>query len=133
LAQRCAASADLGILAICALLGQATGFGFIVGFFEGLSTGFLAGFACGLGLATTGTLMVFVIVCVEDDPGVLSEDPTQTVTEPEPMLDPWLSPEPEARPEHAIATPTSNPVIAVAKTMQVKLKDAICLFLMEET
>jgi hypothetical protein len=55
-------------------------------------------------LAGAGTVTVFVIALVVVEPGELEEDPTQTVTDPDPMLEPWLKPEDEEPPpEQAMA------------------------------
>jgi hypothetical protein len=69
----------------------------------GLDTGFGAGFNAGLGFGGTGTVTVLVINCVVDDRGVEVEKPTQTVTDPEPIFELWLSPELEVPELQAIA------------------------------
>jgi hypothetical protein len=53
-----------------------------------LAAGLGAGFGAGLGFGGTGTVTVFVIVCVVDDPGEEVDEPTQTVTDPEPIFEP---------------------------------------------
>jgi hypothetical protein len=84
-----AASADLGMLASCEELGQLTGWatGLGAGLLTVLAAGFGAGFGAGLGFGA-GTTTVLVMVLVVVDPAELVDEPTQTVTEPEPMLDP---------------------------------------------
>ncbi|MCX6477929.1 MAG: hypothetical protein NT044_00700 [Micrococcales bacterium] len=84
--QRCAASADFGMLAICDELGQLTTSttGLVTAELEALA----AGFGAALGFGGTGTVTVLVIVCVVDDPGEEVDEPTQTVTDPEPIFEP---------------------------------------------
>ena len=88
--QRSAASADLGMDAICDALGQlttsTTGLGAVA--LIGLAAGLGAGFGAGLGFGGTGTVTVLDMVCVVDDPGEEVDEPTQTVTEPEPIFEP---------------------------------------------
>ena len=88
----------------------------------GLAAGFGAGFGAGLGFGGTGTVTVFVMVCVVDDPGEEDEDPTQTVTDPEPIFEPWLSPEPEDPELQAIAKEESKETKAAAISTLAKAK-----------
>ncbi|CAB4625211.1 unannotated protein [freshwater metagenome] len=127
--QRAEASAELGILDSCAELGQATG-----AFTTGLAGFFGAGFPTfltGAGVLTfTGTLTVLVMVLVVDDDGLLLEDPTHTVTEPEPRLEPWLSPELEdPPPEQARASWESRPSKVATISTLVKLRLPMVIFL----
>jgi hypothetical protein len=103
---RSAASADFGMLEICEELGQLTGL--VTGLGEtaltGLATVLGAGLGFGFGLAGAGTVTVFVIAFVVVEPGDLEDEPTQTVTDPDPILEPWLNPEDEdPPPEQAMA------------------------------
>jgi hypothetical protein len=89
----------------------------------GLAAGFGAGLGAGFGFGGTGTVTVLVMVCVVDDPADELEDPTQTVTDPAPIFDPWLRPElEEPPPEHAIALWESKPTRAAATKMLAKPK-----------
>jgi hypothetical protein len=60
----------------------------LVGLGDGLFAGFGAGFGAGLDFGGTGTVTVLVMVCVVDDPGEEVDEPTQTVTDPEPIFEP---------------------------------------------
>ena len=88
--QRSAASAERGILASWEALGQlttsTTGLG--VGVVTGLAADFGAGLGAGFGFGGTGTVRVFVTLCVAVDPADELVDPTQTVTDPDPNLEP---------------------------------------------
>ena len=75
---------------------------------------FGTGFGAGLGFGGTGTVTVFVMVCVVDEPGEEVDEPTQTVTDPEPNFEPWLRPEPEDPELQAIAKEASKFTKAVA-------------------
>ncbi len=89
--QRSAASAERGILAITPALGQLTCTGEVGGFGADCATTFALGFAFGgggLGFSATLTLTVLVMVLVEDEPADPPLEPTQTVTDPEPRLEP---------------------------------------------
>ena len=88
----------------------------------GLAAGFGAGFGAGLGFDGTGTVTVLVIVCVVDDPGEEVEAPTQTVTDPEPIFEPWLSPELEEPELQAIAKEVSKETKAAAISTLAKAK-----------
>lgn len=96
LTQRSAASAERGMLAIWEGLGQltraTTGFGVTtaVGLAAGLGARLGAGFGAGFGFGFGGTetVTVLVIVWVVVDPAEELDDPTQTVTDPDPILDP---------------------------------------------
>ncbi len=90
----------------------------------GLAAGFSAGFGAGLGLEETGTVTILVMVCVVVDAGEENEDPTQTVTDPDPIFDPWLSPELELEdPElQAIAKEESKETKAAAISTLAKAK-----------
>ena len=88
----------------------------------GLAAGFGAGFGAGLGFVGTGTVTVLVMICVVDDPGEEDEDPTQTVTDPEPIFEPWLSPEPEDPELQAIANEESRETKAAAISTLAKPK-----------
>jgi hypothetical protein len=79
----------------------------------GLGFGFGADFSA-VGLGKTGTVIVLVMVCVVDDPGEEVEVPTQTVTDPEPIFEPWLSPELVDPELHAIAKEESKLTKATA-------------------
>ena len=72
------------------------------------------GFGAALGFGWTGTVTVLVVVCVLDDPGEEDEDTTQTVTDPEPIFEPWLSPELEDPEPQAIAREESKETKAAA-------------------
>jgi hypothetical protein len=74
----------------------------------GLAAGFGEGFDAGLDFGETGTFTVLMMVCVVDDPGEETELPTQTVTDPEPNFEPWLSPELEDPELQAIAKEVSK-------------------------
>ena len=87
-----------------------------------LASGFGAGFGAGLGFGGTGTVTVLVMVCVVDDPGEEDEDPTQTVTDPEPIFEPWLSPELEDPELQAIAKEESKETKAAAISTLAKPK-----------
>jgi hypothetical protein len=54
----------------------------------GLAAGFGAGLGTGFGFGGTGIVTVFVMLCVVVDPADELVDPTQTVTEPDPILEP---------------------------------------------
>jgi hypothetical protein len=54
----------------------------------GLAAGLLAGLGAGFVFAGTGTFTGVVIVSVVVDPADELEDPTHTVTDPEPIFDP---------------------------------------------
>jgi hypothetical protein len=88
----------------------------------GLAAGFGAGFGTGLGFDGTGTVTVLVMVCVVDDPGEEDEDPTQTVTDPDPIFEPWLSPELEELELQAIAKEVSKETKAAAISTLARLK-----------
>jgi hypothetical protein len=75
---------------------------------------FGTGFGAGLGFGGTGPVTVFVMVCVVDEPGEEVDEPTQTVTDPEPNFEPWLRPEPEDPELQAIAKEASKFTKAVA-------------------
>jgi hypothetical protein len=80
--------------------------------------GLAGGFGAGLGFGATGTVTVLVIVCVVLVPEVDDEAPTQTVTEPEPTFEPWLTPGPDDPVVHAIAVCESNPTsVAATRTL----------------
>ena len=53
-----------------------------------LCTKLCTGFGAALGFGGTGTVTVLVMVCVVDDPGEEVDEPTQTVTDPEPIFEP---------------------------------------------
>jgi hypothetical protein len=55
-----------------------------------VATGLAAGFGAGLGtgFGGTGIVTVFVMLCVVVDPADELVDPTQTVTDPDPILEP---------------------------------------------
>jgi hypothetical protein len=82
------------MLAIWEGLGQlavaTTGFGVTtaVGLAAGFGAGFGAGLGFGFGFGGTETVTVLVIVRVVVDPAEELDDPTQTVTDPDPILDP---------------------------------------------
>jgi hypothetical protein len=59
----------------------------LVGLGDGLFAGFGAGFGAGLDFGGTGTVTDLVMVCVVDDPGDEVDQPTQTVTVPEPIFE----------------------------------------------
>ncbi len=61
---------------------------FRIGALAGLAAGLLAGLGAGFVFAGTGTFTVLVIVRVVVDPAAELEDPTHTVTDPEPIFDP---------------------------------------------
>jgi hypothetical protein len=88
----------------------------------GLAAGFGAGFGTGLGFGGTGTVTDLVMVCVVDDPGEEDEDPTQTVTDPDPIFEPWLSPELEELELQAIAKEVSKETKAAAIRTLARLK-----------
>ena len=89
-----------------------TGFGAITTL--GFTTGFGAGFGTDLGFGGTKTVTVLVMVCLVDDPGEEIEEPTQTVTVPEIIFEPWLSPELDDPLLQAIAKEVSKPTKAAA-------------------
>ena len=96
---------------------------FRLGALEGLAAGLLAGLRAGFVFAGTGTFTVLVMVRVVVDPADEPEDPTHTVTDPEPIFEPWLRPElVEPAPEHARAIWESNPTKTAATKMLVKPK-----------
>jgi hypothetical protein len=121
--QRWAASAERGILALWDALGQLTA---ATTFFLAFTfAGFTAGLRAGFGFIGTGILMVLVMVCLVTDPAVELEEPTQTVTEPDPIFEPWLTPELDEPPlEHAVAIWESKPTRASATKMLAKPKPA---------
>ena len=80
------------------------------------------GFGAGFGFGGTGTVTVLVIVCVVDDPGEEVEAATQTVTDPEPIFEPWLSPELEELELQAIAKEVSKETKAAAISTLAKPK-----------
>ena len=99
------------------------GLGLVIGFGKGTGTG----------LGFDGIVTVLVVVCVVVEPAMEPEVLTQTVTDPDPIREPWLSPGIEdPTPEHAIAPDESKPTSAAAKTTLTKLKLICCIFLMSE-
>ena len=129
--QRSAASADRGMLAIALALGQLACTGGAAGFGAGFEMTLALLFGGGLGFAGTLTVTVLVMVRVELDPGDPPVDPTQTVTDPDPILDPCETPELEdPPPEQPIAIWVSNPTSAVATRTLAKLKLPKRFFLM---
>ena len=111
------------MLAICEADGQLTGA--TTGLGVEAATGLAAGLAAGLGLGfgATGTVTVLVMVWVVVEPGDELEDPTQTVTEPDPIFEPCAKPElddPEL--EQALAIWVSNPTKAAATKILAKPK-----------
>jgi hypothetical protein len=66
--------------------GVTTAVGLAAGLGARLGAGFGAGF--GFGFGGTETVTVLVIVWVVVDPAEELDDPTQTVTDPDPILDP---------------------------------------------
>ena len=129
--QRSAASADRGMLAIALALGQLACTGGAAGFGAGCETTLGLLFGGVLGFAGTLTVTVLVMVWVDLEPADPPLDPTQTVTEPEPILDPCETPELEdPPPEQAMAIWVSNPTSAVAIRTLAKLKLPKRFFLM---
>jgi hypothetical protein len=122
---RSAASAERGMLAIWEALGQlaCATTGLAVAVLAGLADVFGAGLGVAFGLGATGTVTVLVMVCVLVDPAEELEEPTHTVTEPDPILEPWLRPElEEPPPEHAVAIWESKPTRATATKILAKPK-----------
>jgi hypothetical protein len=77
------------MLAIWDALGQltwATGLGALV--LTGLAVGFGDGLGAGFGFDGTGAVTVLVTVLVVVDAGDELADPTQTVTDPDPIFEP---------------------------------------------
>jgi hypothetical protein len=72
------------------------------------------------------------MVCVEDDFGDEVEVPTQTVTDPEPIFEPWLRPELDDPELQAIAKEVSKLTKAAAIRTLAKPKLACSIFLMSE-
>jgi hypothetical protein len=62
------------------------------------------------------------MVCVVVDPGEEVEVPTQTVTDPEPIFDPWVSPELEDPELQAIAKEVSKTTRTAAIRTLARLK-----------
>jgi hypothetical protein len=88
----------------------------------GLAAGFGEGFGAGFGFGGIGTVTVLVMVCVVDEPGAVVEDPTQTVTDPEPSFEPWVRPELEDAELQAIAKEESKETKAAAISTLAKAK-----------
>jgi hypothetical protein len=80
------------------------------------------GLGAGLDFGGTGTVRVVLMVCVVVDPGEEVEVPTQTVTDPEPIFDPWLSPELEDPELQAIAKEVSKTTRTAAIRTLARLK-----------
>ena len=80
----------------------------------GFAAGFGAGCGSGFGFGGTVTVTVWVMVCVVDDPGEEPEVPTQMVTEPELIFEPWLRPELEDPELQAMAREVSKLTKAAA-------------------